>query len=34
MKDMGKIMADLMPKTKGRADGSEISKIIKETLSK
>jgi|SRR3989344_5923026 len=33
MKDMGKIMADLMPKTKGKADNSEISKIIKELLS-
>ncbi len=30
MKDMGKIMADLMPKVKGKADNSEISKIIKE----
>lgn len=34
MKDMGKIMADLMPKVKGKADNSEISKIIKELLSK
>lgn len=33
MKDMGKIMAELMPKIKGRADGSEVSKIIKEILS-
>lgn len=32
MKDMGKIMADLMPQVKGKAEGSEISKIIKELL--
>lgn len=31
---MGKVMADLMPKVKGKADNSEISKIIKELLSK
>ena len=34
IKDMGKVMTDLMPKVKGKADGSEISKIIKEILSK
>ena len=34
IKDMGKIMADLMPKVKGKADNSEIAKIIKELLSK
>jgi uncharacterized protein YqeY len=34
MKDMGKIMADLAPKVKGRADNSEISKIVKELLAK
>ena len=33
MKDMGKIMQDLMPKIKGKADNSEVSKIIKEMLS-
>ena len=33
-KDMGKIMAELMPKVKGKADNSEVSKIIKELLSK
>ncbi len=32
MKDMGKVMAELMPKTKGRADGSLVSKIVKELL--
>jgi hypothetical protein len=34
IKDMGKIMADLMPKIKGKADNSEISKIVKELLTK
>ena len=33
IKDIGKIMADLTPKTKGKAENSEISKIIKEILS-
>lgn len=34
MKDIGKVMADLIPKVKGKADNSEISRIIKELLSK
>lgn len=34
MKDMGKIMADLMPKIKGKADNSEVSKLIKEAITK
>lgn len=33
MKDMGKIMAVVMPKTKGRADGRVINEIAKELLS-
>ncbi|MGN0183004.1 MAG: GatB/YqeY domain-containing protein [Candidatus Ornithomonoglobus sp.] len=33
VKDMGKIMAAVMPKTKGRADGKEINKIARELLS-
>jgi uncharacterized protein YqeY len=33
MKDMGKVMADLNPKIKGKADGGEVSKIVKELLS-
>ena len=33
MKDMGKIMAAVMPKTKGRADGKMINEIIKAKLS-
>ena len=32
IKDMGKVMADIMPKIKGRADGSQASKIVKELL--
>ena len=32
IKDMGKIMADLMPKVKGKADNGEISRIVKELL--
>ena len=31
-KDMGKVMAELAPKTKGKADGSLISKVVKELL--
>ncbi len=33
MKDMGKIMGVVMPKTKGRADGKMINSIVKEKLS-
>ena len=32
IKDMGKIMAAVMPKTKGRADGKEINLIARELL--
>lgn len=32
IKDMGKVMAELMPKVKGRADGSLVSRIVKEFL--
>lgn len=31
---MGRVMQDLMPKVKGKADSGEISKIVKELLSK
>lgn len=33
MKDMGKVMASVMPKTKGRADGKMINEIAKGMLS-
>lgn len=32
MKDMGKVMAAVMPKTKGRADGKEINTIVRNLL--
>ena len=32
LKDMGKVMAELMPQVKGKADGSTVSKIVKELL--
>ena len=31
-KDMGRVMAELMPKTKGKTDGSLVSKIVKESI--
>jgi len=31
--DMGKVMGALMPKTKGKADGAIVSKIVREKLS-
>ncbi|MCH8741817.1 GatB/YqeY domain-containing protein [Patescibacteria group bacterium] len=33
LKDIGKVMADLMPKVQGKADGNTVSKIVKEFLS-
>ena len=32
VKDMGKIMSEVVPKTKGRADGKEINAIARELL--
>ena len=32
MKDMGKVMAAVMPKTKGRADGKRINAMVRELL--
>jgi hypothetical protein len=34
MKDMGKVMAELMPQVKGKADGTIVSQIVKELLLK
>lgn len=34
MRDMGKVMAEINPKIKGKADGGEVSKIVKEILLK
>ncbi|KKW05588.1 MAG: hypothetical protein UY40_C0014G0010 [candidate division CPR1 bacterium GW2011_GWC1_49_13] len=33
MTDMGKVMGALMPKIKGKADGSLVSRLVKESLS-
>ena len=32
MKDMGKVMADVSPKVKGKAEGGQVSAIVKELL--
>jgi len=32
MRDFGKVMAELMPQIKDKADGTLVSKIIKELL--
>jgi uncharacterized protein YqeY len=34
LKDMGKVMAELMPWIKGKADGNLVSKIVRESLQK
>lgn len=31
-KDIGKVMAELMPQVKGKADGNQVGKIVKELL--
>lgn len=33
LKDLGRVMADLAPKTKNRADGQKVSQLVKEALS-
>ncbi len=33
MKDIGKVMSQAMPKLKGKADGSQVSQIVKQLLS-
>jgi uncharacterized protein YqeY len=32
MSDFGRVMADVMPQVSGRADGSEVSQLVKEKL--
>jgi hypothetical protein len=32
VKEMGKVMAWLMPRVRGRADGAEVSRRVKERL--
>jgi uncharacterized protein len=32
MRDFGRVMADVMPQISGRADGSEVSQLVKEKL--
>ena len=34
LKDMGKVMAILMPEISGRADGKEVSQMVKDALSR
>ncbi len=34
IKEMGKVLGTLMPKVKGKADGSLVSRLVKEELSK
>ena len=34
MKEMGKVMAEVMPQVKGKADGFAINEIVKELLAK
>jgi uncharacterized protein len=34
VKDMGKVMAVLMPKVKGRADGKQVSALVSQELAK
>ncbi len=34
VKDMGKVMKELMPKVAGRAEGRVVSRVVKEELSK
>jgi len=34
MKDLGKVMKSLMPKTAGRADGKVVHQMVREKLSR
>ena len=32
LRDLGRVMADVMPQVAGRADGSEVSQLVREKL--
>ena len=32
LRDLGRVMADVMPQVAGRADGSQVSQLVKEKL--
>jgi uncharacterized protein YqeY len=32
LRDLGRVMADVMPQVAGRADGSRVSQIVREKL--
>jgi uncharacterized protein YqeY len=32
MRDIGRVMADVMPQVAGRADGSSVSQLVREKL--
>ena len=32
MRDLGRVMADVMPQVAGRADGSTVSQLVREKL--
>jgi uncharacterized protein YqeY len=32
MRDIGRVMADVMPQVAGRADGSAVSQLVREKL--
>jgi hypothetical protein len=32
LRDLGRVMADVMPRVSGRADGSEVSQLVREKL--
>jgi uncharacterized protein len=32
LRDLGRVMADVMPQVAGRADGGEVSKLVREKL--
>jgi uncharacterized protein YqeY len=32
LRDLGRVMADVMPQVAGRADGAEVSQLVREKL--